>query len=165
MLTFSLMNCGGAGSVEKTMSEAQNQAQYAVQGAIEFVTKRTIKPFLSDNPVTPDHGEFGFTPKYIPFRIAVDTNGNILISSSSSIVTDIGVFDVVASKKVITQEDGNLLIIQIDEQVAIYKLPSPNSNEIFEVDFSDKYAKYRILSFKQEMNGNITLRLETSEFK
>jgi hypothetical protein len=156
---------------QNVAGEAQSQAHQAVQGVIELgnsiikiVNEQAIEPFLSDNPAKPDNIEIGFTPKYIPIRIAVDIDGNILISSSSSLVTDIGAFDIGASKKIISQEQGNLLIIQIDDQVAIYKLPAPGSNEKFKVDFSDKNSNYRLLSFEQETNGNIILKLETLKF-
>ena len=170
LFLFLLVGCAGTptpesvGVVSESISGvAQSVGEFST-GIIEVVSEQAIKPFLSDNPVTPDHVEVGFTPKYIPVRIAVNTNGEVLISSSSSIVSDIGVFDVATGKKIISQEENHLLIIQIDDRVAIYKLPSPGSNETFKVDFSDKYAKYRILSFEQEANGNIILTLETLEF-
>ena len=111
----------------------------------------------------PDNAEVGFTPKYVPLRLAVDSDGNLLISSSSSIVTDFGVIDIETSKTIISQENEHLLIIQINDQVAVYKLPPIGSDKAFKVDFSDNYSKYRILSFEQRASGNILLKLESFE--
>ena len=170
LFPFLLIQCGGGaapasveGIGEGISDAAQSVGEYSVS-IIEVVNEQAIEPFLSDNPVTPDHVEVGFTPKYIPVRIAVNTSGEVLISSSSSLISEIGAFDVATSKKIISQEESHLLIIQIDDRVAIYKLPSPGSNETFKVDFSDRYSNYRILSFEQEASGNIILTLETLEF-
>lgn len=126
-----------------------------------LVPSSDIEPFLSDNPIVPDNMDIGFTPKYIPIRIAIDTKGNVLISASSLIVTDIGVFDVSASKTIISQERDQLLMIQIDDRVAIYRLEKSKQGENFKIDFSDEYDKYRLLLFEQKQDGNIILRLET----
>lgn len=167
---FLLSSCGGAQVVETAAVSAQDQAQDTYQGVVELgayvvrvVNEQAVEPYLSNNPMLPDNAEVGFTPKYVPLRLAVDSDGNLLISSSSSIVTDFGVIDIETSKTIISQENEHLLIIQINEQVAVYKLPPIGSDEAFKVDFSDNYSKYRILSFEQRASGNILLKLESFE--
>lgn len=129
------------------------------QRTVQFVgLMDEIQPYLSANPILPDNVEIGFTPKYIPVRIAVDKKGNLLIYATAMLVTDIGVFDVTASKNVISQRKDPLLIIQIDDKVQIYEL-KPNNGEKFVVEFSDNDSVYRIIKFEQEANGNIVLFL------
>lgn len=166
---FLLSSCGPQ-VVEPVAVKAQNQAQDTYQGVVELgayvvrvVNEQAVEPYLSNNPMLPDNAEVGFTPKYVPLRLAVDSDGNLLISSSSSIVTDFGVIDIETSKTIISQENEHLLIIQINDQVAVYKLPPIGSDQAFNVDFSDNYSKYRILSFEQRASGNILLKLESFE--
>ena len=47
---------------------------HSLDAAQEYLS--SLNEFLVDNPVTPDSVEVGFTPKYIPIRLAIDINGN-----------------------------------------------------------------------------------------
>lgn len=150
-----------AGEIGNTVVQFGNNAIGFSGDMVSFVSEQAIAPFLSNTPQKPDNVEIGFTPKYIPVRIAVDIHGNVLVSSSSALITDVGAFDVAANKKIISQNDERLLIIQIDDREEVLKLPPLSSNEEFTVDFSDNQKVYRLLSFKQDEHRNIILELET----
>lgn len=176
LLLLFIAGCGGAAPetiivVERVAAEAGNQSQNAFQQAVDLgtivvgvVDEQVIQPYIAKSPIVPDTYEVGFQPKYVPVRIAVDTEGNILMTHTSTIVTDLGAFDITTSRTVIDRQTNPLLIIQIDDQVVVYDLGPPGSNERFQIDFSDTSEHYRLISFLYEPNGNITLKLETQNY-
>ncbi|CAG0974506.1 hypothetical protein ANAEL_01363 [Anaerolineales bacterium] len=112
--------------------------------------------------ILPDNVEIGYSPIYIPIRISIDLNGNITISVSPHLVTPIGVFDVTASKKIISQEDQRLLIIQVDDKVSIFKLSELPKNEDYKVEFYGDDKLYKRVVFELRSNKDIYLVLESA---
>ena len=96
----------------------------------------------------------------IPLQVTVDRWGKISLSTSYSIATPIGTFDLSASRSVASLRDEHeypVLIIRIDDQADIYQL---EPNNTFEIDFQEN-GFYRIINLKREDDGDLILELES----
>lgn len=106
--------------------------------------------------------EIGYQPPGIPIRISVDAGGNIKLSTSASLSTPIGTFDLDVGQTLwsLRQSFRNeVLVVRIDNKVTVYKLPKDRS---FKVEFVGDDTLYKKVRLETEPDGDIVLELEST---
>jgi len=107
--------------------------------------------------------EGGFSPPGIPIRISLNSNGEINIGVSNSVVTPYGTFDLGyggSINNLRSQYTSRVLIIQVDARASIYEL---EEGKEFHVKFDDSNKLYRRVALNYESDGDIVLELESAQ--
>lgn len=105
--------------------------------------------------------EGGFSPPGIPVRISLNSNGEINIGVSNSMVTPYGTFDLGYGGSVNdlrNQYTSRVLIVRVDARASIYEL---KEGKEFHVAFDDSNKLYRRVALNYESDGDILLELES----
>lgn len=128
----------------------------------------TITPPLEEsNPLIPDV-EFGFRPGGAPFRIAINSDGEVSFGLVGEFPTQIGVFDLSVTwtlfdienflKPSNSNPNTHFLYIRVDDNLRVYEV---TNGQAFSIEFEDAQTAYQQVGLEYRSNGDVILELES----
>ena len=106
--------------------------------------------------------EVGYQPPIVvPVRVSINSRGDINLGFSEAIVTPLGIFDISAGSDIYSlrqQYTGRVLVVRVDDQVAVYEL---EEGKEFKINFEDDNKLYKKVALEYESDGDIVLELES----